>query len=130
MNRRSFLKFSLLAAASGTFALDSKAQTTTGTNPTWDNLTDAQKDELRQKWKRFKSLPADKQERIRTAFRRFQGFSPEKKERIRANFQRWKNLNADQKSKIRTRHQRWMKLTPEQRRNLKMKWMHKRRQNR
>lgn len=119
MYRREFLSSLLLL----TFALKSKAQEgdigmNSAARETWNNLSEEEKNSLREKWKKFQSLPADKKEKIKEGLNRFKKMSPEQRALIKEKLKKWQSLTPEQRQKITARFKAIRKMDPAKRKHL------------
>lgn len=70
----------------------------------WQQLSPKQRQELQQRYRQFKEMPAAEQQKLRQRYDRFREMSPEKKQRMLE------------------RHRKFQQLTPEQREELHREW--------
>ena len=101
MKRRQFLKFTALSATATLISRISWAQEEGSAKERWNNLSEDQKIELREKYAKYKALPASEKQALRDSFQKFKALSPEQKSRIRQNFRKWKELKPEQKEGLR-----------------------------
>jgi len=82
-------------------------------------LSPREREMLKQRYERFKSLPPEKQEQIRARFRQFVRLSPEKREALRWRLEAFRNLTPEERERLRKLHERWRRMPPERRERIR-----------
>jgi len=77
----------------------------------WEKMSPAQKQELREQYKRWQAMPEDQKEVLKKRFKKFQELSPEERQRARDNYNRFKKLPPDKKEKVKSFLKNWSKLS-------------------
>lgn len=81
----------------------------------WNELPEARKQELRERWRTFQSLPAAEQERIRANLDRLRSFAPERRAEIMRTYEVFERLPPRDRTAVLERFARFREMSPERR---------------
>lgn len=70
----------------------------------------------------WQSLTPDQRQELRERYRRFQNLSPQEQEQLRQRYERYKELSPERRQKMKERHERLQQLSPQQREQLRREW--------
>ena len=76
----------------------------------WQNLSDTERQAIRDRFVQFMRLPAAERKKIRKQFQRFRSLPAEKRQALKA---RWQNLSAQQRQQVLQRLRQQKQLTGE-----------------
>lgn len=86
-----------------------------GDSRRWQQLTPAQRQELKQRYRQFKELPPAEQQKLRQRYQRFQELPAERKQRMLERHQRLQQLSPPQREQLRREWQQLNELPPDMR---------------
>jgi hypothetical protein len=69
----------------------------------WGQLSEDQKNELRNAYKRWKAMPSDQKQQLSERYERFRALSPTEKQRVVRLYHWFKNQPSDRQSRLRER---------------------------
>ncbi len=81
----------------------------------WQNLTPDQRQELRERYRRFQELSPQEQEQLRQRYERFRDLSPERRQKMKERHERLQQLSPQQREQLRREWRQLKELPPEQR---------------
>ena len=97
-------------------------QATPGTQPTWEQLSFAERDLLtapiRERWN---SNPGERARMLEHA-RRWQDMTPEQRKRAHHGMKRWSHMDPEKRAEARALFGKMRDMTPEQRKALREQW--------
>ena len=73
----------------------------------WQQMTPAERQELRERFRKFRELPPEEQQQLRSRLQNFRQRSPEEQQRLREKFRRWQQLPPEQQQRLRAAFQKF-----------------------
>jgi hypothetical protein len=81
----------------------------------FDNLSPAERDQMRQKYQEWQSLPPDEKERLRQRWQQWNKLSPREQQLYRQRYRQWQQMSPEDRRRLQQELNRWDSLSPQER---------------
>ena len=97
--------------------------------PAWgdrrsQNPSSDEKERLERQYKKWKSMPPEKQKALKKRMEQYKGLPPEERQLYQQRFKQWKGLSPEERRGIQEKLDNWNSLPPEEQERIRRKFRH------